>query len=286
MCEHGGHDDGTSWCDEAKGALVARLDFLRIKFGADFETHGGRKVMYLGKVGWDHPPVPYGAIGTIESSSRGGMVWVKWEDCMSDVGIPNPFYSHSWDELEILRTDDEGEVLPGELGRARLKTAPSILKLALPCPFCRGRKIQFSTEHGYRHAFCTSDCWASGPAISDQFPELMVVAIWNIRGVPEALTKEIRGFPGGDVEVSPTVERRDVPDVQCPWCLGTKIRVSYCERSKLYHGHCDGCGAFSPWWPYDKGERRRGGSNYDKDLEGVIEGWRHGFQKAHQSAKR
>jgi len=147
-------------------------------------------------------------------------------------------------------------------------------------------KLQFSTEYGYRHAFCTNDCWAGGPIISDQFPELMVVAVWNIRGIPEALTKEIRGFPKGDIEVTPIIAYRDIPDAPCPWCMGTKVRISYCERSTLYNGHCDRCGAFSPWWPRDPGKRRGDERVYDKDPEGVIEGRRRSFIKDHKSVGR
>lgn len=257
LCKHGNHEDGTEWCPEAKNAVIARLDLVRMRLGTDFETHGGKKVMYVGYIGSDWPTVPYGEIGTVESTTEQS-VMVKWECTVN--GIPKPLYAHMWKELEFLKTDDDGQISAQEIDRAMLKTAPRILALALPCPVCGSRKLALSEEYGYRHAFCTADygkcgdprpnnCGAAGPHISSEFPELMAITVWNIRGEPEALTKEIRGFPLGDVEVIPIVEIADVPDSPCPWCLGTRIRIGRENLNGLWHGQCTGCGGHGPWWP-------------------------------------
>ena len=276
LCSHGDHDDGSKWCDDAKEALIARLSLIRIRLGADFETHGGKKVMYVGHVGWDWPVVPYGDIGTVESTTE-KYVNVQWPRSRDGV-IPRPMYMHSWKEVEVLKTDDDGNLLPGEVDRARLKIAPRILELALPCPICGSRKFAFSEEYGYRHMFCTGDygttcdaprpehCGAGGPLISDQFPELMVIAVWNIRGVPGALTKEIRGFPKGDVEVIPTLKTVDVPESPCPWCLGTRIKIGRDPGSTMFHGHCAWCGGHGPWWP--------GIREHAKNAEDVVRLWK------------
>jgi hypothetical protein len=276
LCSHGDHDDGSKWCDEAREALCNRLQLIRIRLGTDFETHGGKKVMYVGVVGWSWPMVPYGAIGTVESSSD--HVMVEW-DCISTNGIPKPYYAHSWKELEVLKTDDDGKILPGEIERASLKIAPRVLQLALPCPVCGSKVLSFAYgDQGCSYAFCSVEyrpcgdprpqpkhCGARGPAISDQFPELMAIAVWNLRGAPKVLTKEIRGFPNGDVEVVPTVAVVDVQDSPCPWCLGTKVRVSRQENIDSWHGHCEGCGGHGPWWPDDYDNRARSVADVVRD---------------------
>ncbi len=276
LCSHGGHDDGSKWCDEAREALCNRLQLVRIRLGTDFETHGGKKVMYVGVVGWSWPMVPYGAIGTVESSSDTS-VMVIW-DCTSTNGIPKPYYAHSWKELEVLKTDDDGKILPGEIERASLKIAPRILELALPCPVCGSKTLSFGFgDNGCNYVFCSGDygkcggpppephCGARGPVISDQFPELMAIAVWNIRGVPEALTKEIRGFPKGDVEVLPVVDVINVKNSPCPWCLGTKVSISWQEDIDSWHGHCEHCGGHGPWWPLDYKNRAKSAADVVRD---------------------
>ncbi len=279
LCDHGDHKDGSEWCLEAREALCNRLQMIRIRLGTDFETHGGKKVMYVGDVGhgWHMPMVPYGSIGTVESTSESS-VQVEWH-CVSSSGIPNPYYLHSWKEIEVLKTDDDGKILPGEITRAKLKIAPRILELALPCPVCGSKVLHFGFgDHGCNYAFCSADygkcgdplpqhCGAGGPVISDQFPELMAVAVWNIRGGPEALTKEIRGFPDGDVEVVPIVDVIDVPDSPCPWCLGTRIKISHQADINSWHGHCEGCGGHGPYWPNDWGKRA-------KNVKDVVRDWK------------
>lgn len=285
LCKHGDHDDGTPWCEDAKSALVSRLDLIRVRLGADFETHGGKKVMYVGNPlhSMLTPMVPYGTLGTVESTNKSGWVMVKW-DWTTERGMPNPLYLHAWDELEVLKAADDGTVTQKELERARMKTVPRVLSLALSCPFCLGRKISLLEDHGYWRAYCDADCHAGGPVISIQFPGLMALAVWNIRGTSEALSKEARGFPEGDVEVTPVVSVRDVKDARCPWCLGPELRVSYCKASQLYHGHCGACAAFSPWWPYENRERRL--ERFDKSVDMVIRGWRKRREVTHEIGKR
>ncbi len=254
LCSHGDHKDGSQWCDEAKNRITSGIDLIRMRLGTDFETHGGKKAMYVGNIIDLWPMVPYGEIGTVESTTEAS-VCVHWECTVN--GHPKPMYMHSWKEIEFLKTDDDGKIPPEEIERAKLKIAPRILTLALPCPVCGSKLLHFAEEYGYRHAFCSADygvcgdsppmhCGAGGPVISDQFPQLMALAVWNIRGVPEALTKEIRVFPKGDVEVVPTVDIVDVPGHPCPWCLGTKVKVSRQENIDSWHGHCEGCGSFGP----------------------------------------
>ena len=288
LCDHGDHDDGTPWCAQAKEALIARLQMTRIRLGTDFETHGGKKVMFVGNpINWGTPMVPYGTLGTVESTSKFSdkslMVMVAW-DYVTEHGMPNPTYSHAWEEVEVLKTDDNGQIIPGELERAHLKTAPRIMSLALSCPICAGKGLNVFQEHGYWQAWCDAECHAGGPRISDQFPGFMAIAMWNIRGVPDALTKEVRGFPQGDVCVCPFLEQRDVQDAPCPWCLGTKLNITLQQNIMSYHGHCDGCGAFGAWWPQG---RYGGGKDYSKSSDLVIEGWkRRGSQKAHSSIEK
>jgi hypothetical protein len=281
LCEHGDHDDGTPWCDAARDALCNRLQMVRVRLGADFETHGGKKVMFVGSplhcFGWQTDP-PYGTIGTIESTFKndghGPTVHAQW-DYVPQNGMQNTYHSWPWEYIEVLKTDDDGKILPGEIERASLKIVPRILSLVLPCPICTLTGIQIFSEHGYWQAWCDRDCHVGGPRISDQFPGLMAAAMWNIRGVPAALTKEIRGFPGGDIRHFQDVDLRTLPESPCPWCLTTTIRIWQDGGSKSYHGQCVGCGAFTPWWPGKFSELGRlWEARTDKSPDAVVEGWK------------
>lgn len=282
LCEHGNHDDGTEWCDAARDALSNRLQMVRMSLGTDFETHGAKKVMFVGSplnYSFMTNEPPYGTIGTIESTfkndGRGPTVYAEW-DYVPKHGMMNRYHALPWEEVEVLKTDDDGNILPGEIERAKLKIATRVLSLALPCPICTLSGINIFCEHGYWQALCDGDCHVGGPRISDQFPGLMAAVVWNIRGLPTALTKELRGFPNGDVQHSEEVGRHVLPDVPCPWCLNTTIRIWQDSGSDNYHGQCVGCGVFAPWWPgkINIDYSRIWGFRTDGSPEAVIEGWK------------
>ena len=281
LCEHGDHSDGSRWCDGAREMLGNRLQLARIRLGADFETHGGKKVMYIGSPlnGGHRSFPPHGTIGTIESTfprkEARPSVTAEW-NYTPEVGA-STLHAVSWEDVEILKTDDEGNILSGEVERASLRTAPRILALALPCPICLGKGLYIYSEHGYWQAWCASECSVGGPRISDSFPGLMAVAMWNIRGNPYALTKELRGFPKGDVQHSSAIEHRTLPKDPCPWCLGVEIRIWKDAGAKSYHGQCKGCGVFTPWWPghpRDSVNSPLWPNRTDRSPDEVVEGWR------------
>jgi hypothetical protein len=91
--------------EEARLKAINKLELAMIKLGCDFETHGGKKVRYLGYLCMDGERmalgIPINSTGEIEWTSKYGAVMVKW-DALYDGKHPSPILSHQWNELEVI----------------------------------------------------------------------------------------------------------------------------------------------------------------------------------------
>ncbi len=99
------HESGCR-CLSCRERIKNGLELAMIRLGADFETHGGKRVRFKGYS--DDPPymhvMPIGSLGTVKWTSD-KLVYVKWEG-RSTSGIPNPTYAHTWESLEVIESGD------------------------------------------------------------------------------------------------------------------------------------------------------------------------------------
>lgn len=275
-CEHH-HLKAVSCNDD----LIMALTRVRISLGADFETHGGKKVMFKGWVSMDrHESPPAGTVGTIEStfkSRRGGdgreSVMVEWDHREPYWGPDDPretyHSSHGWEDLIVLETDETGGVKPESLRKARMKTTLGLRSLLLPCPFCGSRQFWTYTEHGAHHVVCDT-CSAMGPTISTEFPVENVLLLWNIRSGPKEALSEARR----QLSLRPDWKCWEGYKIKdgvrpCPFCGGTSLAV--CLDRSMALVRCLWCGSYGPLGKWDLDLRR------DETENGALERWENRF---------
>lgn len=248
---------------------------IRISLGADFETHGGKKVMFKGYI-WmgDYELPPAGTIGTIEStfkSKRGEdgpeLVSVDWDYREPHWAQDDPrkvcCLSHRWEDLIVLETDENGGVKPESWRKARLKTTLGVRSLLLPCPYCGAQEFYTYTEHGAHHIVC-NNCSAAGPALSEDFPIENVLLLWNIRGGPkEALSEARRQLASRRDWILETIKIRE--DVKpCPFC--GEAHLAICRDHNFVLVRCAWCGAYGPLGKWDENGR-------DETEKGALDRW-------------
>ncbi len=121
-------------CKQAAEKEQARLELEMVRAGHDLETHGGKRVRYVGSEDpYSDADIDVGRTGTIFSTlkhgpSCGGHVWVEWDFTEAEAKarirkenekvkkalregkeyIPQLLTTeHAWDELEVLEDPED-----------------------------------------------------------------------------------------------------------------------------------------------------------------------------------
>ena len=101
-CRRAPHPE-TKVCELSNGAMSLELTRVSIALGADFETHGGKRVRRkpgpFDNAAWCHPPV--GTLGTIKCT------FDSWIEVDWDKGYEGPpwcgFSFQGWDQLDVVQ---------------------------------------------------------------------------------------------------------------------------------------------------------------------------------------
>lgn len=266
---------------DCRDDLLMGLTRIRISLGADFETHGGRKVMFKGWISMGgHESPPAGTVGTVESTFKSKRSDGLPESVSVEWDYREPYWReddprrtclglHRWEDLVVLEADENGGINPGSFRKARLKTTLGLRSLLLPCPFCGSRKFYTYTEHGAHHLVC-NECSGGGPPISEDFPIENVLLPWNIRSGPKDALSEARRQLASRPDWRVWDGKYRVMDgvKPCPFCGGISLAV--CPNDSIALVRCVWCGAYGPLGRFD--------TRQDETEKGALDRWEKRFQ--------